>query len=325
MEGDENLIKAFEAEGWNGLGFQCQNGQTPKLYLAQPFHAVPRIRDRTFPHKSCELNDLEEAEFLVAVRGNNDLTAGDVWITDFLGRSWLTIRLDLFGRVPELFCRALAAGYKLITHTAAGSLKVELLPRDLDRFRREPRRTIELKLVERLRKEIADSIEFFPDKTRREIWEYIARLYKFSIVTKHWNWATPEGRVFCTEARRELGKNKLRSAFKDRYEWTWFQEVCERNNTLHRGGWWAYDPGVAPSTTGEESPTKRPRLEEEEECRICMDAPATTTVMPCGCSVACDDCSRKLRHTGDNAKCVRCRRPITHVFYKDNTIENKDN
>lgn len=64
--------------------------------------------------------------------------------------------------------------------------------------------------------------------------------------------------------------------------------------------------------------------EEEQECMICLDKPASTLVLPCEHRVVCDDCSRGLRNTPDNTICVRCRRRITHVAYAgENSVEEK--
>ncbi|MHA1989302.1 MAG: RING finger protein, partial [Promethearchaeota archaeon] len=57
-------------------------------------------------------------------------------------------------------------------------------------------------------------------------------------------------------------------------------------------------------------------------CIICLDKPVDTTVSPCMHSVVCRVCSTKLKDTGDNQTCVRCRCPITNIYHKDNTVES---
>jgi len=61
--------------------------------------------------------------------------------------------------------------------------------------------------------------------------------------------------------------------------------------------------------------------EKEEECMICLDNPADTTVMPCFHTVVCSDCSHQLENTADAKICCQCRRPIEGVFYPDNTMK----
>ncbi len=56
-----------------------------------------------------------------------------------------------------------------------------------------------------------------------------------------------------------------------------------------------------------------PEEEDEFECMICMDAPPTTRVLPCGHVVVCSTCSVRLRDTADESTCVRCRTPIESV------------
>ena len=62
-----------------------------------------------------------------------------------------------------------------------------------------------------------------------------------------------------------------------------------------------------------ENPKDESPEEKEEECLICMAAKPNTRVEPCGCVVACSDCSEQLQKTADRQTCVRCRRPITKI------------
>ncbi len=57
-------------------------------------------------------------------------------------------------------------------------------------------------------------------------------------------------------------------------------------------------------------------LEEEEsqECMVCLDREADTMVWPCEHRVVCKECSKGLERSNDAHTCLRCRRPITHVF-----------
>jgi len=46
------------------------------------------------------------------------------------------------------------------------------------------------------------------------------------------------------------------------------------------------------------------RLREIQTCKICMERPVNTTLLPCGHLVSCDSCARRL------AKCPICRTRI---------------
>lgn len=53
---------------------------------------------------------------------------------------------------------------------------------------------------------------------------------------------------------------------------------------------------------------------DDLECMICMDAPASTIVEPCGHICVCQQCSAKLQSSNDAALCVRCRTPIKKII-----------
>jgi hypothetical protein len=57
-----------------------------------------------------------------------------------------------------------------------------------------------------------------------------------------------------------------------------------------------------------------------QECMICLDKPADTTVVPCLHTVVCADCSPKLQATADAKICCQCRLPIEGIYYPDNSV-----
>lgn len=54
--------------------------------------------------------------------------------------------------------------------------------------------------------------------------------------------------------------------------------------------------------------------EEPQQCIVCQDSEADTTVVPCCHTVACKACSDKLKTTTNAKTCILCRQAITHVL-----------
>jgi hypothetical protein len=147
--------------------------------------------------------------------------------------------------------------------------------------------------------------------------------------TKHWNYATEEGRAFCSELRGWLRKRKPVSAFNDRFTWPQFVEQAEKHGFSYASGWSKYEPlMISPPPVSQkeaEPPQKKSsplrnsngEPEREEVCMICLDRKPSTLVLPCMHTVVCDECSKKLEYTPDKNICVQCRCAITSVFYSD--------
>lgn len=334
MEGldwsDPQLLNAIEADCINGFGFQCETTRSC-MYLGQPFLAQPIQRQITnYPWPSYEI---DETKFLADIHGVlRPLGVPDegVWITDYLGHNFLTIHTRYYNQIPNIINACLQCGYKFLTH---GEWKAQFMPgEEFDRI------SFENHLIDTLEMHEREMRKAVPNISGDQL--YYAGIRPF---TKIWNYATPRGREFCTQLRQKLRKRKPVSAFNDRYNWPWFQEVTHKYGVLYAGGWaqftprdgegHALDAAVPPAKGGgnEEPPVKRASPErnivppapeggggnDEEEplCLVCMEKAPNTLVLPCQHCVVCDKCSPKLDVTADKATCMQCRRPITDVFY----------
>lgn len=297
---DLDLLQAFEADCYNGFGFQC-SPERCCLYLGQPFIAKPITSDG-YPNFV-----INEAKFLKDIHAKLSLGMEDIWMTYYLGRDFLTIHAKHYNDIPRIINACLECGYKFITH---GEWKTQFIPGELF-----TRTSFELKLIETLENHAIEMRKFVPNMDYTSIYNMGMRPF-----LKHWNYATPQGREFCTRLRQRLRKQKERSAFKDRFTWPKYCETAKKYGVLHAGGWAQYDPGVYPPES--ESPLKKSSPQRVEEiggeevvCMICLDKPPSTLVLPCEHRVVCDDCSSKLDNTPDKKTCVQCRRVITDVFY----------
>lgn len=308
-----DLLNAFEADSYNGFGFQCEPSRSC-LYIGQPFLAEPQAATPGgFP--SCEINETQFLQDIHARLASFGIAPEGVWITDYLGRDFLTIHSKHYNDIPRIINACLECGYKFITH---GEWKAQFVPGDSF-----TRASYELKLIETLEHHAVVMRECIHGMDYTSIYSIGIRPF-----LKHWNYATPQGRAFCTRLRKMLRKRKETSGFKDRFTWPKYCETAEKYGVLHKGGWAQYDPGVYP-TPPKETPFKRSSPErsspersspqedvpEEEVCMICLDRPPSTMVLPCGHVVVCAECSKKLVGTPDKHICVQCRKPITEVLY----------
>lgn len=341
MEGEEldwtseTLRKALLADHVNGFGFQCtlmENSDNPCIYLGIVTREMARSPNG-FP--SHEIDARDRAAILTRVRGLAGNGDDAVWFHDWLGSDYLTVKLALYPRIADIISELFAMGFCLTTTTRP---KVRLAKkRFMQRFTRG---MLEREIIRSLREAYNQFVTAplnaeAPDPARAT-WAFMRGICNTSAVLLHWNWATREGREFCDKVRAEMGK-KPRSASKPRMLWGWYNDVARRYDILHRGGWSAYRPdlgdqplpgdpvlAVVDDNNEKEDDSPRPlKRSKVSECMICLDAEASTTVAPCGHSVVCDQCSRRLRETNDNAICTQCRCPITHVFYSDNEVEEK--
>lgn len=340
MEGlvDPQLFKAIEADCCNGFGFQAGGeSQRPCIYLGQPFLAQPVDRNG-WP--SSEIDETKFLDDIHAVLRPQGIEDGDVWITDWLGRNFLTIPIARYNQIPNIINACLQCGYKFLTH---GEWKAQFMPGD--DFNRI---SFEHKLLETFEYNKQEMLKCIPNCPMDRIFNIGMRPF-----LKIWNYATPEGRAFCAEMRAALRKRKPVSGFNDRFNWPWFQEVAHKYGILYAGGWAKFTPYdgrgnvlgtlIPPASGGgdqqppasadivvplrgeaaegddaqsHEPPTKRASQEQDDKtCMICMDRPASTLVLPCQHCVVCDKCSEGLERTADKSTCSYCRRPITEVFY----------
>jgi hypothetical protein len=116
---------------------------------------------------------------------------------------------------------------------------------------------------------------------------------------------------------------------RDNLEGLWSRFLDNLFQTLHRKRGFSKDGSPTPVIPPIERQAPQPQpvapvppVEDEAptECMICLDRPPDTTVAPCLHSVVCADCSPQLEGTADAKICCQCRRPITGVYYPDNSF-----
>ncbi len=317
---NDSLMYAIMSEFCGGIaGFQAEP-ERRCVYLAQCFApAVPPSRhERDMP---------ESALALV----HDFVPPGKIWITDFLGREWVTIDVAYYNQIPRIFNTLLGAGYRVLTHTP---VKTEFKPGQTFDLR-----SFELHLIESVMLNV-NMMDHIKDEQAR--WDYTRRMLQMRTLLKPYNWSTPEGRAFCAMLRARFRKDAVpKDRNGNRFGDARYVAACREHGILIAGpdpigsAMPVADPvavaPVIPLIAVAESVPKKVHVEREiqEEddddgiCQVCMDKEADTLVLPCEHRVVCSACSIRLRATADNRICVRCRNPITHVAYADNELENK--
>ena len=223
--GSQDLLNALNIEQHNGFGFQCDANQSgvSRMYIAQPFNAngVSELCETTF------LSNIREAL--------PDIPPNHVWITDYLGRDYLTINVAQYNNIPLILNACLRSGYKFCTHTC---LKALFKPGEV--FNRE---TLERKIIENAQEQFGTFKDYRRYQTDGSVWKLVSDLNRFRPLLYHWNYCTLEGREFCTRVRLAMGK-KPRSKANPRMLWPKYNEVTTRYGILHKGGWGAYEPDL---------------------------------------------------------------------------------
>jgi len=327
---DHNLLRCFAMESYEGFGFQVSDKPIDNcLYLAQIFVYDPNVHQSVLigTYKEFGTEDVQ----IIHNKLPPTINPNDVWVTDYLGNDFLTIKIHQYNNIPIIINTCLNAGYKILTHTC---FKAEFIPGDV--FNRI---TFEQKLIESV---FANYNTLFRPGdniygNQKTVWNSLARLSKIRPFTLHWNYATQEGRDFCSKLRIELDK-KPYSTSKPRMLDLKYQEMCTKYGILHSAGWAVYNPHVSNNQSSLTQPQpqqpqppqpqqQQPKIikieNNDEMCMICLEKPPTTLVLPCGHKVVCDDCSKALRKTNDNKICCQCRCKIEFVSYSDNTFEEK--
>jgi len=322
MEGDldwssPELLDALNADAINGFGFQCnreQPGRKACLYIGRVFLSEP---DRALDYDRWDVDTQQVLQHIRSTLNKTLASPENVWFTDWLGRDYLTVATCEYNNIATII-NAVLQRYRFRTHN--GNSSHTALFKQGEVFTRQH---FERRLMETLEEGRAMYADIFShtgrENTEEARWRAMYEYGGFRPFLRHYNYATEEGRALCTRIRRALRK-KERTKFKPRMTWPSYAATAKKYGILHCGGWAAYAPdlGMYPA-----SPPDVP-TQEAQECMICMDAAATTTVLPCGCQVVCDACSVQLRNTADNKMCVRCRNAITHVAYeKNNELEIK--
>lgn len=254
-------------------------------------------------------------------------TDGKVWITDYLGYNYLTIHASEYNNIPNIINVCLSSGFGISTQT---SFQVSFLPGDHFDLQ-----TMEKKRIEQVQKLYQTYYETFGSTQSRRslgedntkiIWDIIKRQCNIRPMKMHWNWATQEGRDFCTRLRSEMGCRKKISSFEDRFKWPFFDKTCKKYSILHHSEWSKYDLSAFMESTqltplieaSEEShsikPIEVPTTIDMEGCIICNAAPVETLVLPCGHSVVCKNCSNSLKNTNNAKLCIYCRQEIADVI-----------
>lgn len=294
MENDASLILALQYEMCDGFGFQVEP-ERKCIYVAQCFKPTSEEERAKEPWR--RVTEMPQSALI-----HEFIPADKIWITDYLGREFVTVHIAYFQEIERLFNTLLENGYWVLTHTTP-----QAYFKTGDRFSRE-------QLDHKIMATWNDNFNQFKqcNKTDDQCYEFLENILYTDRLMRLDNWATPEGRAFCVKLRehyRYRGDDR-----KSRYEKDVFIDACTKNSILFKGGWYAYEPHLLQYN----SPPKRIKKEEEDECMICLDAPADTLVLPCEHKVVCGACSRALRNTNDAKTCVRCRRPIEWVSYGDN-------
>lgn len=305
MEGDPEFLKFLSVDWINGFGFQCSDSKDlnpPRLYIGKIFLDKPD-ESRGYPLHDVDTTTVINTEIIPLL--GPGYTRDDIWCTDYIGHEFVTVHASRYKDIPRIITTILATGkYRFRTHNGNTSYTALFYPGEV--YSKE---THERKLVETLR----ENFECFAkntDQTERFIWERMKEMGGFRQFLRNSNYITDEGRAFCLHIRETLGKSTY-SKYDPYNQWEWYRNAV--NN---------YDLIPEKSAIRAESP-KKAKL-DTDECMVCMDRVATTTVLPCGCRVVCDECSIGLRNTADTKTCIRCRNPITHVAYeKNNDLEEK--
>lgn len=303
---------ALETDSYNGFaGFQASKAGKC-IYIGQPFLDAPVVKYGSF--SSHEIN---ESEFLEDLRSHlpPEVAKEDVWITDWLGHNFLTVKAKDYNCIPAIIEACLASGtYRFLTHNGT---PWKVIYRPGEKFTRA---NYEHKLILHMRDSKAEMEKYHDSGTAISIlFGHGIRTY-----TKHWNWATDEGRAFCSELRGWLRKRKPVSVMNDRFNWSAFREQMEKHGISYAGGWNQYVPTHLVAI---ESPTKKVAhddAQQEDVCMICLDRKPSTLVLPCMHQVVCDVCSKQLDKTPDNKICVQCRCAIETVYYADGSMVEKN-
>ena len=231
---EEDYGKALNTEYWNGFGFQWtdRGNGNGVLHLGKLFLAHASRQKYGYPCDAFE--DEHEAPFLQEMHRRLPDLRGSITITEFLGRYFISLKHEHFSEIPLVLNTVLAIGdYGFVTQN-----KLQLPFRPGDTFSLI---AMERKAIAVVKEVAQETRDFLPEKPEADLWRYVYRLLNLPVMTKHWNWSSPEGLEFCSWIREKLGK-KPHSHFENRFTWPWYRTVCEKYGICYAGGWSKYDP-----------------------------------------------------------------------------------
>jgi len=224
-----DLLETLSVDGLNGFGFQCDSEQSDSkpthLYIAKVFHGKAKQHKSYVSHQFGKTDGrYDEDIFIEKLQAKLCMTSNDVWVTDWLGRDFLTVNTCLYNDIPKILNATLKLGYRFTTHSNNGNLRMLFVPGE-----EFSRINFEMKVIKYI--DTADEIQF----RWMEIYLRPCCL--------HWNWATTKGNEFCTRLRVRLHK-KPRSNKIPRMCWIKYNDTATKYGILHKGGWSQYEPDL---------------------------------------------------------------------------------
>jgi len=331
---DEDLaVRALCAVGFNGFGFQTDDGVSPPGYMVLAFLSRPVPKGNlimAWPDGPAPIHVNHETVRLQAHFASNRMA-----VDDFLGHKFIKLHWTEYQRIPEVLQYFLDHDFNL---QLRNTLKVvyeageRFLPLEM-----------EARFIRNFRQYMVDCTAWCPRYTTPQA--YALKAFGTDRLLVERNWATPEGRAFCRELQTYVEPELYWSDVKlDVMRWEGVDRVLRRYRLLQYGTWWwvppvavegPEDPAVdGPEQKASEPPAQPPpRMigpDEAEQplqpplCVLCEENPSNTRVLPCEHMVVCHACSDRLKPTNDRCLCVQCRQPIALVLCDGREPEERE-
>jgi hypothetical protein len=320
-------FQCIQAEEINGFGFQPLNEECPGGLVFAKIGTTGSIDSPEYQ----SFSEADTMSLVTTATGSNTFR-----IINFLGRDFMSVHFSEWNLIPKIVKALLIGGqYWIAIHN---NMKVSFNAKDLPPDPNDFEFTWQL--MER--KFISDFKKYANDFYRnpedsRDSWVILldSHIYPDHVLTKPWNYCTPEGKQFCAELRERLGKPATSKKYGTKQiRFLWRDQICDKVykklGVYFRGSdWCAYEPSwmdindfvykKTPECSRNKSPPhKRQKVadhEEESTCVVCMDSKPSTLVEPCGHMIVCESCSKNLETTADKTTCVKCRQSIIDVVY----------
>jgi hypothetical protein len=232
-----DLLNALNADAINGFGFQCEMQQDTthhktRLYIGKIFLAEPD-ESKGYPYYEVNTEKILKEEVIPLLEG---YSSTDIWCTDYIGHEFVTLWTGRYLDIPKVINSILSLNkYSFVTHNGNTSFKAMFRPGEV-----YSRKEHELKLIECLHENYIVMAPILQFSDPQADWNNIKVFGGIRQFTYPWNYATAEGRAFCTELRASLGKKPVPKR-KPRMLWDSYAKTAERYKILHYGGWSAYD------------------------------------------------------------------------------------